>query len=302
MMLAALQLKKYIFTVSAVVIGMVTLTGCAGREKPVLSLTAKQAMQSSKVVMINDHKSLDADITGSNATQVMGGGLLWALADIAAIAEQRSEQETLIEPIEKQLQTENLLADLKDAIAGEIGSSSKFVFAGEELAQEDLDQYISEYKGGADAIAILTPHYRFSEDFAQLKTSVNIRFIPVSSSFKKALKVSEAFDRAAVSTSVEHYFTPEETVSALANNPQLKEKARESVPNAVALSGTQLAKQSKKKFNEMRLDAKKNNAAIWSQNSGAYIKQAVEESTTVVAQKLAKKLPVIFPDQYGQKQ
>ncbi|MDV7338256.1 hypothetical protein RYZ26_01525 [Terasakiella sp. A23] len=93
---------------------IVGLTGCVGREKPVLSLTAKHAINSSEIFLNNKYADLKADIQGSNATQIMGGGLLWAAADIAAMTVQRNQQQELMAPILAEIKDVNLQNEIRE--------------------------------------------------------------------------------------------------------------------------------------------------------------------------------------------
>lgn len=272
------------------------LTGCVTREKPVLSLSAKQSMNTAKLVLVNDHAKLDAAIEGSNATQVMGGGLLWALADAAAKAEQRNSQSKLLAPINDKLIIENLLVNLKEKIKNVTGDSAKFQFNGDEINGDKIGSYISLNSQQIDSIGILTPKYQFTEDFSALKTSIAVKFIPTSKSFKTALGVSEAYEDSVIDTVIQHVVTPNNTVAALNNNSALKKKAKDSVQNVVLLNPEDARAKIKEAFNRLRVKTKKHNAEIWFANNGKEVNKAIIESTLSVIKKLQVTLPIMFPD------
>ena len=164
-------IKKYKTVASTMCIAIVAaLTGCATQERPTLSLSAKQAMTKARLVMVKDHPELETKIQGSNATQAMGGGLLFLMADIAAMSEQKYQQSKLVEPIQEKLANPNILGTLKSEISNSIDQSSKFQFFGEEIEEDNLETYISSNSANVDSIGVLTPKYEFSEDFSTLNS------------------------------------------------------------------------------------------------------------------------------------
>lgn len=288
--------KRRLLPLSYLIIGIL-LTGCAAREKPVLSLTAKQSMKTAKLVVINDHSELEADIQGSNSTQVMGGGLLWALADAAAMAEQTHSQSKVIAPIKAEVKSINLITTVKNEISQTIPSLSKFHFSREELKRDEIENYISSNQQGYDGIGILTPQYKFSEDFATLKTTMQVDFYPTSKTFKTALGVSDAFNAPAIDTRLHEETKPVSTLPALPDSTALKKQAKDKLSDKLVFASTiEAQKLITEEKNRIRETAKTTNAKIWSENNGLEIKKAITNSTNAIIERLKTTLATMFPD------
>ncbi len=289
-------IKKNKTVVSTMCIAIVAaLTGCATQERPTLSLSAKQAMTKARLVMVKDHPELEAKIQGSNATQAMGGGLLFLMADIAAMSEQKYQQSKLIEPIQKELTNQNILGTLKSEISNSIDQSSKFQFLGEEIEEDELENYISSHTSEVDSIGVLTPKYEFSEDFSTLNTSLAIKFIPTSTSFKTALGVSEAYNRSVIDTAVVYSVTPSETAEAKPNSEAIKNQAKQNIVGDTHLIDQTSREKIKRETIRLRQIAKEKNTEVWAKNKGSEINNAINSSFKILVQKLKSTLPIMFP-------
>lgn len=290
--------KKYGF-VSPVfcILLMLVFTGCAGREKPILSLAAKQSMNTSKIVIVNNYPELEAEIQGSNATAAMGGGLLFLALDVAAMTHQKVVQDNLIEPVIAYAPKPNMLTALKTEINQTVIPSTKFQYDGQEIDQSDIEAVLGEHSNSFDSVGILIPKFRFSEDLSTLKTSLQVKFYPISPTLKAALKVSEGFDQPFVDTLLYEAISPNGMKHALANDLSLKKEVQSKIrKTSPFLSEKEIVDMTKSEIERVRTDAKNNNVMIWAQNNGQLVKEAISSSNAAVAEKLNKLLPTLFPN------
>ncbi len=276
---------------------MLVVTGCAGREKPVLSLAAKQSMNTSKLVIANNYPELEADIQGSNATAAMGGGLLFLALDIAAMTHQKVVQNNLIEPVIAYAPKPNMLTALKAEINQAVIPSTKFQYDGQEIDHSDIESVLSKHSKEFDSVGVLIPKFRFSEDLSTLNTSLQVKFYPISSTLKAALKVSEGFNQPFIDTLVHEAVSPNGMKHALVNDLALKKEIESKIrKTSPLLSEKEIMEMTKSEIERVRTDAKNNNVMIWSQNNGQLVKEAISSSNAAVAEKLNKLLPTLFPN------
>ncbi|NVK19725.1 MAG: hypothetical protein HWE30_13575 [Methylocystaceae bacterium] len=275
----------------------VVLSGCVTKQKAVLTLNAKQVMKSGQLVMSNDHPELSADIEGANSGQVMGG-LLFAMADVAIMAKQESDQEDLMEPIKEKVKSINLLSYTKDKISPVIAEMQKFQLADQDVHSAAFNDYVKVHADEFDGIGVLIPEFRFSEDFASLQTSLKVRFMPTSPSFKTALGVSEDFEGTVVDTELKHFYKPEKTKAALPRSKALAAEAKENIQEKLLFAyPSQINKMINDEKRKIRGKRKPENAKIWAENDGQEIKRALKEATEKLSQQLKTTLVVMFPNE-----
>ena len=266
---------------------LLSLSACANMERPVLSLSAKQAMKSGQLTYQTVHPDLEVDIEGSNSAQVMGG-LLFLAADMAMMAKQESDQADLMAPIKEEIKDIHLLDSLRAEIEPVIHNSNAF-----QLAKGAGDKTATNY----DATGALTPRYKFSEDFASLNTNLHLTISAESEQFKTALGVSPSFDKPIINTNLTHSYSPVGAQHALPRSAILKETAKKNLSQKLTFAGpVEAQKLIEKEIARIRAESKQNNIALWTKDHGKELKQALSEARQVIPQKLQTALSAMFPN------
>jgi len=131
-------------------------------------------------------KELQADITSSNTTAAAGGGLLFALVDLAVENSRASTAEELIEPIRNSLLDLNFNEMFKQKLEEGLKDESWTKISKTILNNEvSVNQTSNDFKSSsADAIFYINAAYSLSADFSNITAKAELFVVPRNKSLR----------------------------------------------------------------------------------------------------------------------
>ncbi len=177
-----------------VLLSLFILSGC-NSIKPThhLEPTARQKINDVDAFLIVDQDEIYGDIEGSNITAATGGGLLFALIDVAIESSQTDEAEESVSPIRDEL----IDYDYADVLWKQLGEEFKLIekfkvndLVLERAAQKDLFKN-KHNLSKASATLFLTAKYFMSPDFQSVETRVELFMFPVKESLLEYREIDD---------------------------------------------------------------------------------------------------------------
>lgn len=158
-----------------------TLTACSSLQpQHNLDPQAVTTINEVETFLVVDQDEIYADIKGSNMAAAAGGGLLFALIDMAVESSQTSHAESSIQPIRDHLIDYDYASVLQSHINREIAGVNKVDIKEASLERAVSADLFSQRHGSSEASAVLflSATYNMTPDFSSVITTVEALMFP----------------------------------------------------------------------------------------------------------------------------
>jgi len=165
-------------------IASLVLVNCAGYKAFIpLSKEVKQQITSSNLVLVNNQQELNAEILESNATSVMGGGILVALVDSAVNNSRAKTAERLIMPIRSELVDFSMDQEIKKALLPVV-KSTVWLHANDisiinGIYKDVVDKLLKDKNNNKDIVGVFNLYYALDHSFTTLKVTLGLELYPL---------------------------------------------------------------------------------------------------------------------------
>ena len=178
--------NKMDFTLALAFVSLLTLSGCNTTPNNYLTKQATNKIGKTDVYITIPQKEITADIDKSQVAAAVGGGLLFALIDVAVESNRANTAEELIQPIKDNLLGVNFNQLFKEKLELELANITwlninKIVF-NHDLATNQAQTNFESSK--SDAVLFVNASYSLSSDFSKLTAKANTSIIPKKESLK----------------------------------------------------------------------------------------------------------------------
>lgn len=161
-------MKRY--WILALLIGALT-TGCV-KQQVALSPENAGKVASSAVILVVGQEELEAEIEQSNMAGAMGGGLLFALADVAINNSRSKSAEERVSPLRSKLSAIDFRKELKEELQSKLNGSWLHITKVETTSALSSAERKKIFDNRAEnAVLIIDATYKLTSDFKQLHTS-----------------------------------------------------------------------------------------------------------------------------------
>ena len=221
------------------------LGACSAPKREIIALNPalKPHINSTDVHLKQSQEKLEADVESSNISKHTGGGLLFALIDVAVMSHRSSQAEDAIAELQNHFTEFNATEKVKNSLKTSLDQAT-WVHAGKihvdtSFESEQLDTIVKNCKD--DSLLISRMDYRFNPDLSVLTGTLYLEVLPTSQKLKTLTKTENPLE-----------------------NPifKLNVKATEALSN--------------------HSKDKQENAKSWNHNNGEPIKTALEKVTKQV--------------------
>jgi len=155
--------------------------GCA-TEPAYIPLTPEQSQQvgSSNSVILATQKELNADIDKSNVSTYTGGGLIFALVDVAVENSRANSAEALLKPIRDTLNDFEMGKELRQALGSRLDTIAWLHLKNTEVVYDNKPDQVASLlaAGQGDVLLLITPTYALTSDFSALRVESEIKVVP----------------------------------------------------------------------------------------------------------------------------
>jgi hypothetical protein len=164
-----------------------SIVGCGSTPNHYLPVAATNEIKTTDVYVVVPQKEIVAEVEASNVAAAGGGGLLFALIDVAVENSRASTAEELIQPIKDSLIETNFNRLFLNALQSELNSMDWIKVDNVKLITDvskttRQDNFAS---ANAETVTFINAGYSLSPDFSHLKANANISMLPKTDALKK---------------------------------------------------------------------------------------------------------------------
>jgi len=166
---------------------LLVLCGCGTTPRSHIEPAATNMIQSTDVYILVSQKEITAQINPSTVAMATGGGLLFALIDVAVNNSRATDAEELIQPIRDALIDVDFAQEFNVALVSELFNIKWLNIENIELQQAQADYLkVDNYKAStSDAILFVDARYSVSHDFSSLQGHASIVLLPKSNKLRQ---------------------------------------------------------------------------------------------------------------------
>ena len=171
----------------------ILMIGCAGTRKDFvpLSETAKQRIASSKFILIKNQEELNAEVNASNIAGATGGGLIFALVDVAVTNSRANATEKLLAPIRNELIDFDVHKEIKQSVVPVV-QATPWLKATADMAivsgnyQDIINKTLEDKSIKADVVGAVSSDYTLDSNFNTLKMTSVLELYSLNTSLNAA--------------------------------------------------------------------------------------------------------------------
>ncbi len=180
-------MQKKLLTITWAFLSLIILSGCGSTPNNYLSKQITNKIGKTDVYITIPQKEITAEIERSQVAAATGGGLLFALVDVAIESSRANKAEELLQPIKNSLIDINFnqmfVEKLKTELANlEWLNVNKIVLIN-DLVPNQMQLNFEE--SDADAIMLINARYALSSNFSQLTANANASILPKNESLRQ---------------------------------------------------------------------------------------------------------------------
>lgn len=247
-----------------ILLACILIISCGGKKTQYfipLSDNTKQHIKSSKFVIVHGQDELNAEVNESKLTNATGGGMLFALIDVAITNKRANETENLLNPIRSELINFDIDQEIKKAIFPVLKATawlhakntSDIVIVHGNYT-DIVKQILNDTTNNKDVVGVFSSSYMLNANFTELKVILTLELYALNSNLKNLHKHSNQKNKI--------------------NQPQPIYKTRVVYTKNIETTSNNAEKNSK----------------LWLANNGQFIKNALKESAIELSLKLNKNL------------
>jgi len=163
-----------------------TTSACSVAPNHHLSAQAVNKIASAQIIVSVEQKEIKAEIEQSNVAAASGGGLLFALIDVAVENSRANTAEKFIQPIKDALVQEDFSATFMTNISQEL-KDTKWLSTHEMVLNRELNTLDTKKRfeeTNADTVLLIYPHYSIAADFSAMIGKATLILLPKNESLK----------------------------------------------------------------------------------------------------------------------